>query len=151
MLSVEYNGYLITTDKSLMRPNEVHQWLSEKSYWAKFMPYMVFKAAFDNSFCIGAIKDGHQVGFGRLITDYATFAYLADVYVLDEHRGIGISKVMMKELFDLDWVKGLRRIMLASKDAQGLYEKVGFKNSNFPERIMEIARPGIYGDMETRC
>ena len=115
------------------------------------MPYEVFKRSFDNSFCIGVIIDGKQVGYARLITDYATYAYLADVYVLEEHRGKGISKEMMSVLFDIEWVKGLRRIMLATKDAHDLYRKVGFRNSNFPERIMEIARPNIYGDMETRC
>ena len=147
----DYNGYLITTDKTKMHPADVHHWLAEVSYWAKHIPYDVFRKAFDNSFCIGAIKDGRQVAYARLITDYATFAYLADVYVLDSHRGQGLSKEMMRLLFDMEWVKRLRRIMLATKDAHGLYRQVGFKDSNFPERIMEITRPDIYGDMETRC
>ncbi len=150
-LSVTYNGYLITTDKELMFPGDVHEWLSKVSYWAKHIPYETFMRSFNNSFCIGAILEGKQVAYGRLITDYATYAYLADVYVLDEHRGKGISKIMMKELFDLEWVKGLRRIMLATKDAHDLYRKVGFKGSNFPDRLMEITRPDIYGDMDTRC
>jgi len=151
LLNIQYKGYLITTDKEKMFPDDVYQWISGVSYWAKHMPYEVFKRSFDNSFCIGAIIDGKQVGYARLITDYATYAYLADVYVLEEHRGKGISKEMMAVLFDIEWVRGLRRIMLATKDAHDLYRKVGFKNSNFPERIMEIARPNIYGDMETRC
>jgi len=151
LLNIKYNDYLITTDKAMMYPDDVYQWISGVSYWAKHMPYEVFKRSFDNSFCIGVIIDGKQVGYARLITDYATYAYLADVYVLEEHRGKGISKEMMSVLFDIEWVKGLRRIMLATKDAHDLYRKVGFRNSNFPERIMEIARPNIYGDMETRC
>jgi len=151
MINEEYNGYLITTDKNKMIPADVHQWLSGSSYWAKHMPQDIFMRAFDNSFGIGAVIDGKQVAYARLITDYATYGYLADVYVLDEHRGKGISKEMMRLLFEMDWVKGLRRIMLATKDAHELYKKVGFKASNFPERIMEIARPNIYGDMETRC
>lgn len=150
-ISIIHQGYHITTDKALMHPNDVYQWLSTQSYWAKHMPYDTFMLSFSNSFCIGAIKDGRQVGYARLITDYATFAYLADVYVLDSHRGQGISKIMMKELFDLDWVQKLRRIMLATKDAHDLYRKVGFKDSNYPERLMEITRPNIYGDMDTRC
>lgn len=150
-ISVEHNGYLITTDKSLMIPGDIYKWLSEISYWSKYMPHETFMKAFENSFCIGALKDGKQVAFARLITDYATYAYLADVFVYEEHRGKGLSKIMMEELFNIDWVKQLRRIMLATKDAHELYRKVGFKNSNFPERIMEIARPNIYGDMETRC
>ena len=148
---VHYNGYLITTNKELMFPSDVFRWLSETSYWAKFMPYDVFYRSFTNSFCIGAIVENEQVGYARLVTDYATFAYLADVLVTEPHRGKGISKVMMQELFDLEWVKGMRRIMLATKDAHELYRKVGFKESNYPDRIMEIARPNIYGDMETRC
>ena len=151
IVNTEFNGYLITTDKALMHPADVFKWLSEVSYWSKYIPWEIFMGTFDNSFCIGAIKDGQQVAFARLITDFHSYGYLADVYVLEEHRGKGISKVMMEELFGLEWVKCLRRIMLATKDAHDLYRKVGFKNSNFPERIMEIARPNIYGDNETRC
>ena len=150
-INVQYNGYLITTDKALMYPGDVYHWLSTVSYWAKYMPKETFLAGYNNSFAIGATIDGKQVGYARLITDYATYAYLADVYVEDSHRGKGLSKIMMQELFDIEWVKGLRRIMLATKDAHDLYRKVGFTNSNYPERIMEIARPNIYGDMETRC
>ena len=150
-VSFDYNGYLITTDKGLMFPLDVYKWLSGVSYWSKYIPLDTFMGTFENSFCIGAVKDGRQVGFARLVTDYSSFGYLADVYVEEAHRGLGISKVMMQELFDLEWVKGLRRIMLATKDAHELYKKVGFKSSNFPERIMEIARPGIYGDATTRC
>ncbi len=150
-LNLHYNGYLITTDKALMYPADVHQWLSTASYWAQHIPEATFRLAFDNSFAIGAIIDGKQVGYARLVTDYSTFAYLADVYVEDSHRGNGISKVMMRELFALDWVKGLRRIMLATKDAHELYKQVGFSETKFPERLMEITRPNIYGDMETVC
>ena len=150
-IHLPYNGYLITTDKTLMYPDDIYHWLSKVSYWAKYMPGEIFQMSFENSFAIGAIIDGKQVGYARLITDYATYAYLADVYVEEAHQGKGISKIMMQELFNLDWVQKLRRIMLATKDAHELYKKVGFKNSNYPERIMEIARPNIYGDMETRC
>ncbi len=150
-VSINYNGYLITTDKSLMFPADVHEWLSKVSYWAKNIPYDTFLRSFDNSFCIGAVKDERQVAYARLVTDYATFGYLADVYVLEQHRGRGISKVMMEELFGLDWVKQLRRLMLATLDAHGLYEQVGFNSPVFPGRIMEITRPNIYGDMENPC
>ncbi len=150
-INVLQEGYLITTDKALMYPDDVRQWLATASYWAQHIPRETFKTAFDNSFGIGAVKDGKQVAYARLVTDYATFAYLADVYVEDSHRGKGISKVMMQELFALDWVKGLRRIMLATKDAHDLYKQVGFTATKFPERLMEITRPGIYGDMETVC
>ena len=144
IINSEYNGYLITTDKSRMDEVAIHRWLSEQSYWAKGIPYALFKKSFDHSFCIGALHDGQQVAYGRLITDYATFAYLADVYVLESHRGKGISKEMMRLLFSLDWVTGLRRIMLATRDAQALYRQYEFTECKFPERIMEITRPNIY-------
>ncbi len=150
-INTQFGDYLITTDKSKMNTDDVFYWLSTISYWSKFMPRVTFDIAFENSFCIGAMLGERQVGFARLITDYATYAYLADVFVYEEYRGQGISKIMMEVLFEIDWVKQLRRMMLATKDAHDLYRKVGFKNSNFPERIMEIARPNIYGDMETRC
>jgi GNAT superfamily N-acetyltransferase len=140
----DFNGYTITTDKSLMNMQDIYYWLSEEAYWCKGIPFELFNRTFDNSFCIGALIDGKQVAYARLITDYATFAYLADVYVEEEHRGKGISKKMMEILFDLDWVKGLRRIMLATKDAHGLYEQYGFGACKYPDRIMEISRPNIY-------
>ena len=127
-----------------MNVRDIHKWLSGQSYWSPDIPFETVKRAFDHSFCIGALYNGTQVGYGRLVTDYATFAYLADVFVLEEHRGQGISKEMMRILFDLDWVKKLRRIMLATKGAQGLYRKYEFTECKFPERIMELTRPDIY-------
>ncbi|RYD56418.1 MAG: GNAT family N-acetyltransferase [Sphingobacteriales bacterium] len=148
-INIEYNGYLITTDKALLQPEAIHRWLSEESYWSKHIPFSVVKTAFDHSYCIGVLKDGVQVGYARFVTDYATFAYLADVYVEEAHRGQGLSKKMMEVLMELGWVKGLRRIMLATLDAHGLYEQFGFTAPAIPERCMEITRPVIYGDKES--
>ncbi len=145
-LTVNYKGYIITTDKSQMQPEAIHQWLSEKSYWSKKIPYELVKRAFDNSYCIGVISKGKQIGYARLITDYASFAYLADVYVEEEHRGKGLAKKMMEILMDLDWVKGLRKLMLATLDAHELYKQFGFAPMAISERYMEISRPIIYGD-----
>ncbi|HXS37572.1 MAG TPA: GNAT family N-acetyltransferase [Flavipsychrobacter sp.] len=147
-VNIEYNGYLITTDKSLLQPEVVHEWLSKNSYWAEHVPYDIVKNAFDNSYCIGILKDHQQIGYGRLITDYATFAYLADVYVEETHRGNGLGKKMMSILFEQDWLKKLRRIMLATKDAQGLYKQYGFVLPQYPERLMEIVRPKIYRNQQ---
>src|SRR5690606_15612261 len=99
---------------------------------------------FDHSYCIGVLKDGKQVGYARLVTDFAVFAYLADVYVEEAHRGKGISKKMMEILTGLEWVKGLRRVMLATQDAHTLYEQYGFAGPANPERLMEIVRPARY-------
>jgi GNAT superfamily N-acetyltransferase len=150
-VNITHNGYLITTDKSLLQPVAIHKWLSEESYWAKHIPFELFKGSFDNSFTIGILKDDEQIAYARLITDYATFAYLADVYVLKEHRGQGLSKLMMKELLAIDWVQKLRRVMLATLDAKGLYTQFGFTDPKYPERLMEITRPAIYGDTQNPC
>lgn len=147
-VTVSHNGYLITSDKSLLSPEAAHNWLSKESYWAKNIPYEVVKRSFDNSYCIGILKDGQQVGFARMITDYATFAYLADVYVEDGHRGQGLGKKMMEVLMEQDWVKHLRRIMLATLDAHGMYSQFGFVQPAIPERFMEINRPVIYEGLQ---
>lgn len=142
--TINYKNYLITTDRTLLQPDAIYHWLSAESYWAKNIPYTVVKTSFDNSFVIGALHEDKQIAYARLITDYATFAYLADVYVVNEHRGHGISKKMLEILMDLDWVSRLRRLMLATLDAHGLYESFGFTSPKFPVRLMEITRPDIY-------
>lgn len=137
---------LITTDKSLMNPDDIHHWLATESHWAKGMPRTLFQTAFDNSFAVGALKDGRQIGFARLVTDYATFAYLADVYVLESHRGQGIAHLMVAELMGQPWVKDIRRLMLSTKDAHRIYATFGFSPLRFPDRIMEILRHHSYED-----
>ena len=150
-INITWNGYLITTDKSKLQPEAIHKWLSEESYWAKHIPYDLVKRAFDHSYCIGILKDNEQVGYARLITDYASFAYLADVYVTAPHRGQGLSKQMMQALFDQEWTKQLRSILLATKEAHGLYTQFGFHAPKYPERMMQLSRPAIYGDTNNSC
>lgn len=147
-VTVYFKGYTITTAKSQMVAADVHRWLSEESYWCKGIPYATFRKSFDHSFCIGIVRDGRQIGFARLITDFATFGYLADVFVEEAHRGHGLSKKMMEVLFDLDWVKGLRGIKLQTADAHELYRQYGFNECKFPERIMELSRPDIYSTVK---
>ena len=149
-ITIDYKGYTITTDKSLMIIKEIHHWLSTEAYWCQKIPFETVQTAFDNSFCIAIIKDGKQIGYARLITDYAVFAYLADVYVEGQHRGIGLSKKMMEILMNLDWVKKIRVIKLGTLDAHGLYEQFGFKRST-SERNMDLIRPDIYGDNSNPC
>ena len=122
----------------------VHRMLSG-SYWSANIPMHVVEAAIDNSFCVGAYaKDGAQVGFARLVTDHATFAYLCDVIVDEEWRGRGIGKQMVGALLDQPFVAGLRCILLATRDAHSLYERFGFKAISRPAALMEITRPEIY-------
>ena len=141
---ISHNGYLVTTNKSLMQVEAIYKWLSEKSYWVKGIPFEVVQGSFDNSFCIGVLKDGVQIGYARLVTDYATIAYLGDVYIEEEHRGQGLSKKMMEILLNLDWVTGLRKVILGTLDAHSLYTRYGFEQMSEPSRWMEITRPGIY-------
>jgi GNAT superfamily N-acetyltransferase len=136
-MTTNYGEYIITTDKGLMHPDDVFEWLSERSYWAKGMTRAIFDSSFEHSYCVGAIYDGRQVGYGRLVTDFSVFGYLADVYVAEEHRKQGISMKMMEMLFAPDWVQGLRRIMLATTDAHGLYRQFGFTECKHPEKLME--------------
>ena len=149
-ITIDYKGYTITTDKSLMRVDDIHQWLSTEAYWCRNIPMSYVKTAFENSFCIGVLKDGKQIGYARFVTDYAVFAYLADVFVSEPHRAIGLSKKMMEILMNLDWVKKIRVIKLGTLDAHGLYEQFGFKRST-SERNMDLIRPDIYGDNSNPC
>lgn len=146
-VSIEYKGYTITTDKKLMQVEAIHKWLSEKSYWVMGIPFHLVKTAFDNSFCAAVLKDGTQIGYSRLVTDYSTIAYLADVYIEEEHRGQGLSHQMLNLLLEQDWVKTMRKILLATLDAHAVYEPYGFKSPAFPERYMEISRAINYKEL----
>lgn len=141
---ISYNGYVITTDKSLMQVEAIHKWLSKKSYWVKDIPFKIVEGAFNHSFCMAVLKDGGQVGYARLVTDYTTIAWLGDVYIEEAHRGQGLSKKMMEILTGMEWVTKLRKVFLGTLDAHGLYAQYGFEPVNEPERWMEISRPGIY-------
>jgi GNAT superfamily N-acetyltransferase len=136
--------YSIKAGFDQMNIKAVHAFLSEQSYWAKNIPFEIVETALRNSFCIGAFSQKKQIAFARLITDYSTFAYLADVYVLPQYRKQGISKLLMENIMNLDWVSRLRRFMLATLDAHQLYQQYGFKPLEFPERFLEINTHNIY-------
>ncbi len=130
--------YLLSTDKSKLQVNYIHKYLSEESYWAKNIPLEIVKQSIEGSFCFGIYKDKQQVGFARVITDYATFGYLADVFVDKDHRGLGLSKELMKFILKQDSLKGLRRLMLATLDAHSLYAQFGFESQEGNKRLMGI-------------
>lgn len=140
--------YSIKTGSDAMQPEPIHRWLSERSYWAKGIPLKTVQTVIAHSFCIGVFADDVQIGFARFVTDYAVFAYLADVYVEEEHRGLGLSKQMMETLMAQPWIAGLRRLMLATMDAHGLYAQHGFKPLAHPERVMEIVHFNTYQQHE---
>lgn len=139
----------IKTGIENMDIEEIHRFLTEDSYWAKGISYDLVKNSLQNSFCIGAFINDRQIGFGRVITDYYTFGWFADFYVLEEFRGQGISKKMLSHLTEQDWTKRLRRIMLNTSDAQGLYRQFEFKDLANPTFILEVYRPDIHLQFET--
>lgn len=141
--NVLFGEYVFTTDKTKLQPERVHKWLFEKSYWLPGVSYKAVKTAFDHSFCIGVLYNGEQIGYARFVTDYSIFAYLADVYIEEEHRGKGLSKKMMEILLDLPWVKRLKKLMLMTLDAHGLYTKYGFASPTESQRYMEITRKQV--------
>jgi GNAT superfamily N-acetyltransferase len=147
-MEIEENGFVFSDDKRLLDVTAVHDYLSNLSYWAKGIPLEIVQRSVDNSLCFGIYKDLKQVGFARWITDRATFGYLADVYVLEAYRGLGLSKKLMSlMLFHRD-LQGLRRYMLGTLDAHGLYEQFGFKAIENPERLMGIVIANAYTKQE---
>jgi len=130
--------YLISTDPAKLQINIIHEFLSN-SYWAKDIPFENVKKSVENSFCFGVYKNDIQIGFARLVTDFTRFAFLFDVFILEDHRGKGLSKWLMKTIIDFPELQGLRGWMLKTKDAHGLYKQFGFTESKFPEHIMEFS------------
>ncbi|MBK7668547.1 MAG: GNAT family N-acetyltransferase [Sphingobacteriaceae bacterium] len=135
---ITIDGILYSDDKALLQLDVIHNYLSKESYWSKGVPVEIVKRAMDGSICFAAYDNGKQIAYARIITDGATFGYLADVFVLEPYRGKGISKNLMKFIMDYPSFKGFRRFMLATKDAHSLYEKFGFKKLSTPDRFMEI-------------
>ena len=137
------NEYTISTDRSRLDVAAIHAFLT-RSYWSPGVPLAVVERALANSLCFGILRGEEQVGFARVITDKATFAYLADVYVLEAHRGKGLSKRLLEVVQAHEDLQGLRRFMLVTKDAQGLYAQFGFKELAHPSRMMEKVSPDVY-------
>jgi GNAT superfamily N-acetyltransferase len=137
-------AYTISDDPSRLDFEAMHAYL-KRAYWSQEIPLDVVERAARASLCIGAYDaGGAQVGLARFISDYATFAYVCDVYVLEEHRGRGLSKAMMAMASEHPKLQGLRRWTLVTLDAHGLYEQFGFKPIANPERFMERIYPNIY-------
>ena len=137
-------GYRLTEDPAEIDAVAAHAYLT-RSYWAKDIPLETVEAAIAHSFSIAVLHEGRQIGFMRLITDFATTAYLTDVYVLEEHRGHGLASAMLDYLRDHPRLQGLRRWMLFTTDAQPLYAKAGWNVYPHPERTMVRDDPDIYG------
>ena len=136
--------YTISTDKSMLSIEYIHRYLSEQSYWAKGIPLHTVKRSIENAICFGVYKDTQMVGFARVISDCATFGYLADVFIDETCRGQGLSKWLMEVILSHPDLQGLRRFMLATRDAHGLYRQFNFTELSNPEYMLAIAKPDIY-------
>ncbi|GAB3904528.1 GNAT family N-acetyltransferase [Mucilaginibacter boryungensis] len=134
-------GFSISTDQNLLDFDTIYHYLDKESYWAKGIPADRLRIAIVNSMCFGVYHYDKQIGFARIISDKATFAYLADVFVLNEYRGQGLSKWLMQTIREHPDLQGLRRWSLATADAHGLYQQFGFTVITNPERWMEIFSP----------
>lgn len=138
------DSFSIKTDKSKLDIALIHKYLSQESYWAKNIPIEIVKKSIENSLCFGVFHNENQVGFARIISDHATFAYLADVFILSEFRGKGLSKWLLDAISLHPNLQNLRRWMLMTNDAHGLYLQKGWNLAQYPERVMEKAFSNIY-------
>ncbi len=136
--------YTVSTDKSRLDLNLIYEFLNTESYWAKGIPRDTFEKSISGALCFGVYQGTKQVAFARIITDYATVAYLGDVFVLPEHRGQGISKLLLKTIHAHPEIQGLRRWILLTKDAHTLYEQAGWSPIKKPELWMELHNPDPY-------
>ena len=129
--------YLISTDRDRLDSAFIHNFLSNNSYWARGRDFELVQRSISNSFNFGLYKVNQQIGFARVVTDYATFAWLADVFVLDEHRGQGLGKWLVEVIVSHPKLQGFRRWLLATRDAHELYRRFGFTELRDASRWME--------------
>lgn len=144
IIEIAFDNFTITTDKSKMGIDAIHDFLSNYSGWSNGIPFDRVKTSIDNSLNFGLFHNDSQIGFARVISDFSTIAYLGDIYVLDNYRGQGLSKKLMKAVMEHLDLQGLRRWILLTSTADWLYEKYGFKKLPKPEIYMELFDPNVY-------
>jgi GNAT superfamily N-acetyltransferase len=140
----QHGEFTVSTDRNRLQLDVIHKFLSEESYWAAERAFDQTATAINNSLPFGVYKGENQVGFARIVTDYATFAYLGDVFILPEYQGVGLGKFLMKTILAHPDLQGFRRWILATKDAHALYEKFEFSALRHPDRWMEKTAPNAY-------
>jgi N-acetylglutamate synthase-like GNAT family acetyltransferase len=136
--------YEISTDVDRLDVEVIHKFLAEDSYWSPGIPRAIVERAIKNSLCFGVYHRTAQIGFARVVTDKSTFALLADLFILEAHRGKGLSKWLMRCVVGHEDLQGLRRLLLLTSDAHGLYRQFGFEELGDPSRFMEVLRQDIY-------
>lgn len=142
--NISYQDYLLSNDKSLIDIKTVHQYLSEESYWSKGIRLEKVKNSIQFSLCFGVYIKQEQIGFARVISDFSTIAYLGDVFILEAHRGLGLSKALMEFVMNEPDLQHLRRWILLTSDAHELYKQFGWQNIGSPDKWMEIYNPDFY-------
>lgn len=135
--------FVISTDRARLDLDVVHGFLTE-SYWAKGIPRELVARSIENSLCFGVYSADQQIGFARVISDYATYAHIGDLFVLESHRGRGLGKWLMECIMQHPRLQGLRRWSLVTNDAHGLYAQSGFTALKSPEKHMELHNPQVY-------
>lgn len=139
--------YLVSTDPSRLDLPWIHGYLTNDAYWSRGISYKVFQTSVENALSFGVFHHEKQVGFGRVISDYATFAYLADIFIDEHYRQRGLGKWLLECMLNFPELQGLRRWILVTKDAHGLYEQFGFVSLKRPESMMEIVNKDIHPDL----
>ena len=142
------DSFTITTDPRRIDLDALHAYL-HRSYWALGIPRATVERAIQNSLCFVLLEGNRQIGFARVVSDRATFAYLCDVYVLEEQRGKGLGKWLIEQLLSHPELQGLRNFLLRTRDAHGLYANFGWCAPANPNSYMEISRPGMYAAAKT--
>jgi len=137
--------YEISTERNRLDVGLIHDFL-RSSYWAHGIPRAVVERSIEHSLCFGAFLESQQVGFARVVSDFAAIAYIADVFVVPKHRGRGVSKLLIRAILEHAELQGVRRFLLATRDAQGLYAQFGFQPLSNPERYMTIRKVDVYRD-----
>lgn len=144
LYEIREHDVLISTDNVLLDRALIHEFLSGHSYWARGISVEVVHRSIEHSLCFGIYQAGRQAGFARVVTDYATFAWLADVFIVETWRGRGLGRKLVAAVLAHPQLQGLRRFMLATADAHGLYQRLGFAPIKQIERFMEIHTPNPY-------
>ena len=142
--TIDRDEFSISTDRSLLDIDVIQDFLATESYWAQNRDIAKTLTAIENSICFGVYHQGRQVGFARVVSDLATFAYIGDVFIVPDYRGRGLSKWLMETIIAHPDLQGLRRWVLATRDAHGLYAQFEFAALRYPERWMEKTAPDAY-------